>query len=176
VATPAEVKPNIGETGMSNCEAQMSDDHLLMQDIVETCGITVKQLAAETGLAGCTIYRYLEGSATIPSVIWRKLFERTEDPRIWHLVTGKKRMTLIPHEEKTVPLGRPGLMDLIKARRHQIEFEKEVLDILEDGRIDRSDRITVEKIRQDYPKAVKAMANIYYAVVEAYEGSEGSKR
>ena len=91
-------------------------------------------------------------------------------------ITVEKRMTLVCQDEQRVPLGRPGLMDLIKARRHQIEFEKEVLDILEDGRIDRSDRITVEKIRQDYPKAVKAMNNIYYAVVEAYDGSEGTKR
>lgn len=149
----------------------MSDDHILMHEIREANGITVKQLAAETGLAAPTIYKYLGGQATIPSVLWRILFDMTEDPRIWQLITGHKRMTLICDEEPRSPLDWPGLKDLIKARRHQIEFEKEVLDILEDGKVDRSDRITVEKIRQDYPKAVKAMANIYYAVVEAYEGN-----
>jgi len=51
-----------------------------------------------------------------------------------------------------------------------------ILEMTGMSNCDRSDRITVEKIRQDYPKAVKAMANIYYAVVEAYDGSEGTKR
>jgi hypothetical protein len=157
---------------MSIEEVPMSDDHILMHTIVEDHAITVKQLAGETGLAAPTIYKYLGGQATIPSVIWRKLFETTGDARIWKLVTGKTRMTLVHQSEKRVPLGRPVLMDLIRARRHQIEFEKEVLDILEDGRIDRSDRITIAKIEQDYPKAVDAMASIYYAVVEAYKGNK----
>jgi hypothetical protein len=171
VATPAEVKPNIGETGMSNCEAQMSDDHLLMQDIVETCGITVKQLAAETGLAGCTIYRYLEGSATIPSVIWRKLYDRTEDVRILSLITGEKKMVVFPLRKMPERIGPGWLREMVEMRRKQIGFENGVLKIIEDERIDRVDTNLVAQLKKAFPDAASAMGGLYYAVIDQFERS-----
>jgi transcriptional regulator with XRE-family HTH domain len=155
----------------------MSDDHLLMQEIVETHQITVKELASKTGLAACTIYRYLEGAATIPTIIWRILFELTEDPRIWRLVTGdSRRILMVIHGQPKGPVTETTIRELIEVRRRQIALEETILNVLEDGRVDRADQKMIDDLKQDYPLAINAMGSIYYAVMDQYERNGKAKR
>ena len=108
----------------------MSDDHILLADIIESADINAKQLSGMTGRGKSTIYKYLSGECTIPSIVWRVLWEKTQDLRIVWLVTGDKRMIVIP----VCSGGKADLGALHEVHRLQTEAEAmamKVMDILE---------------------------------------------
>lgn len=86
----------------------MSDDHILLIKVLERHDITVKQLSTWTGYAGITIYKYRDGSKTIPSIIWRVLYKQTRDPRIIELLTGDLPIIVTPLPEPPAVLTGPG--------------------------------------------------------------------
>ena len=56
----------------------MKDDSIL-REVMDDHSISVKQLAAMSGRALTTIYGYGHGRLTVPSDVWRVLFQATRD-------------------------------------------------------------------------------------------------
>jgi hypothetical protein len=80
-------------------ERDMNDDHLLLDRILEDHGITVKQLCLSTLRSSACVYRYLSGEATIPIIVWRVLYDKTEDIRILILVAGDRKVLAVTPKE-----------------------------------------------------------------------------
>jgi len=142
---------------------ELSDDNLTLSQALEDAGMTVKQLASLTGRSGSQIYRYLSGEATIPSVIWRTVYGRTRDLRILQLITGDISVISVPVE--TCGDLKCSLETLIKMRRSQIGVEQEILDIFADGRVDDSDRRSIERFKKEFPRMMGLQGRIYAMIV-----------
>jgi len=147
----------------------MSDDHLLMSELLEAHGITVKQLALGSGYAASHIYRFLAGHATIPMIIWRVLWEKTSDQRIIRLITGETTVEVIPLLEQVPKLDKATIRHLHNERRKQIECEGLVLDILADGVIDGHDRKRIAEYRRAFPELIQSLYQTYQAINDAYD-------
>ncbi len=147
----------------------MSDDHILLITILDDHEINVKQLAADTGYGASTLYRFLAGGATIPSVIWRSLFNRTGDARICRLMTGDVPVMTVRLLNSDKKLDGVTLKNLIETRQKQIEFEKRVLNIIADGKIDGLDRKDIAELKRVFPDMISNLAQIYHAITGDYE-------
>ncbi len=76
----------------------------LLREITGDGGpLTPKRLAALTDRDLSTIYRYLNGEKTIPSIVLRAAFEDTLDPRIVQLISGRVAGAFI------IATDRPGV-------------------------------------------------------------------
>lgn len=157
--------------------AQVSDDHIMLSAILDRHRYTAKQLAAWTGRAQSTIYKYLSGELTIPSIIWRALYDRSLDCEIITLLTGTLPVVvvpLLPGEKKT---SASRMRCLIKTRKAQLECEELVLSILENGEGDGEDETMIRRYRKIYPESVIAGHQLYQAITGGYEkGSECDAR
>jgi len=153
-------------------DIEMSDDYLVLREVLDDHDIPAKALAAAIGRQRSQTYRYLAGESTIPSVVWRWIFERTRDPRIVHLITGEVPVEVVPVPEPAAQ-DAATIQRLIKMRREQIEFEQAVLSILEDGQIDAGDGRLIADLRRRYPAMMQSISGIYRAVLGAYETAMG---
>ncbi len=147
----------------------VSDDHILLQQVIEDHGIPAKQLAILTGRAASTVYKYLAGGLSIPSVVWRQLYQKTQDPRIAQLITGDVMVAIVPLAAGTMKVDAATLGKLIEARKKQIECEGYVLRILEDGKIDESDRAVVQKYKKGFLEMVISQSQIFQAITGQYD-------
>lgn len=139
-------------------ERDMSDDNLLLGQILEDGGITVKQLCLYTGRSSACVYRYLSGEATIPSLVWRVLFEKTEDNRILTLIAGdRKVLAITPKESGNLKMS---LESLIAMRSHQLTVERELMEILADS-THTNHRQAIEQFKRDFPRMVGIQARLY---------------
>jgi hypothetical protein len=146
-------------------DKQVSDDHFLLGQILEDGGITVKQLCLYSGRSAACVYRYLSGEATIPSLIWRVLFERTGDHRILTLVAGDQRvLAIVPKDCGDLKLS---LDTVVAMRKQQIAIESEILDVLSSPDKDR--REAVNKFKMDFPRMVGMQAKLYGMIVGGKE-------
>lgn len=162
--------------GIENEDIQLSDDHLLLTDIMDAHDINVKQLAAMTGRAASTLYKYCSGDATIPSVVWRSLYALCGDGRILKLVTGDVPHVVVPLVSLNTKVDAAKIGSLIAMRKSQIAFESRVLDILADGVVDDRDRVAVENLKRDFPKLITLQSQIYQAITGDYNfGTEKKK-
>ncbi|RKY08446.1 MAG: hypothetical protein DRP56_04125 [Planctomycetota bacterium] len=154
----------------------MSDDHILLSDILDDHGLGVKWLKAAVGRSIAQVYRYLSGEATIPSVVWRVLYDKTRDVRITEIVTGEVPVVIV---DLLGDFGRgarisrvPEIANLIKMRSRQIEAEQQMLDILSDGKIDAQDAGSMRELEKDFKRMLKTQSQIYYAIKQQYERSQ----
>ena len=147
----------------------MSDDHILLAEACDEYGITAKQLATMTGYGQSTIYKFLAGTATIPMVIWRALYKLTEDPRITKLITGDVPVVEVPLNLDPAGVDAPTLRRLLESRQSSIAFEKNILDILADGKIDSLDAREIAKLKKIFPKMITDQAQIYHAITGEYD-------
>ena len=149
----------------------VSDDNFLLGDILEEHDITVKQLAMATGRAAPTVYRYCSGESTIPSIVWRVLYKKTGDPRIVKLITGDVPVIEVP----LLPVGKKAGDDtatfgqLINNRRKEIEFERRILNILEDGRVDKLDSKDIAELKKIFPGMIEGASRIFQAITNEYD-------
>jgi hypothetical protein len=150
-------------------EIEVSDDHILLSEIMEKHGYSVKQLASWSGRASQTIYKYMAGEATIPSVIWRALYERSLDPKIIRLITGTLPVIVVPMVPGVHKTDASKMACLIKARKIQLQCEEIALDIIADGVKDQHDRDQVEKYKDVFPESVIAGYQLFQAVTGGYE-------
>ncbi len=150
-------------------DIDVSDDHLLLQGVLEEHGVTVKQLALLTGLAASTLYRFGSGGATIPSIVWRALFAETRDQRIIKLLTGEVPCVVAPVEFEQLRLDRPTIEHLLQIRQQQLDCERDILNILADGRIDKKDRAAVEQYKKDFPAMIASLYQTHEAIVREYQ-------
>ena len=148
----------------------MSDDYLLMRDVMERHDITIKQLALDTGLAASTLYKYQAGDCTVPSIVWRVLFERTLDPAIAKLITGALPIVMVPLFKKPQPAVNEATMkNMLKIRKTQLDCESLVLDIIADGRIDDADAKTISHYKEKFPESIMLQAAMYQAITNEYQ-------
>jgi len=149
----------------------MSDDNILLSDIVEEHDISVKQLATLTGYGVSTMYKFMSGSATIPSIVWRSLYKKTKDDRILKLITGDMPLIVVPMDiSKTKDM--PTLKGLISSCKASLVFEEHVLDIIADGKIDALDAGTIAKLRKTFPVMIAGLSQIYQAITKEFEEIE----
>lgn len=151
-------------------DINMSDDHLLLQEVMERHQVTIKQLALWTGLAASTLYKYQAGDATIPTVIWRCLFERTLDPAIAKLITGVLPFIMVPLFNRGLPkINEATIETMIKTRKCQLECEKLVLAIISDKRIDESDQMAIRRYKEVFGESIMLQAAMYQAITHEYK-------
>lgn len=148
----------------------MSDDHILLSEILEDHAIPTHALIRGVGRGRSTVYRYLAGEATIPSIVWRWLYSRTRDGRILDLIAGEadRFVVEIPRPAK---LDTPTLKSLIAQRQLEINVESEILGILADGVVDANDRNRMAQYREDFPKLLRCQCQIKAAIDAAYEAA-----
>ena len=146
----------------------MSDDHILLSRVMDNHNINVKQLAADTGYGVSTLYRFLAGGATIPSIVWRSLFKSTGDARICRLMTGDVPVMTVKLLSNGNKIDDVTLKDLIGTRQKEIEFEKRVLNIIADGKIDGLDRRDIAELKKVFPNMISGLAQIYHAITGDY--------
>ena len=150
-------------------DTEVSDDNILLSSIIDEHGITVKQLAMQTGRAASTVYRYLSGEATIPSIVWRVLFKKTQDARIVPLVTGDVPLILVPLRPMCAKLDADAMGKMLEVRKNQIKCEQYVLNIMADGKVDESDRNIIDKYKKDFPEMVISQAQVFQAITHHYD-------
>lgn len=158
----------------SDRDIDVSDDYLILDAVGSEHDITAKHLASMTGRSLAQVYRYLSGEATIPSLIWRTLYEKTRDIRIPQLVTGDVPVTvvdLVEDETAFERLDAPGLKQIIRQRKEQIVCEDNLLDILADGKITKKDAAAVAAYKRNHPKMIATSIKLFRAVTDAYERS-----
>jgi hypothetical protein len=157
-------------------EEHLTDEHLFVQDVLRDRDITVTQLAQRAGLADSTVYEYTGGRRkNIPMVVWRALFELTEDVRIPNLVMGEARDSWSRSRIRirSTPMNPRSSNSSKNAR--SIWNAIAILDILADGKIDRADNEAIHRYRDAHPEAMKLEAQIYYTIMAAYEKSTHGK-
>lgn len=148
---------------------EVSDDHIKLAEIMDAYGINVKRLSQKTGRACSTLYKYLAGEATIPSIVWRALFEMTKDSRIVSLITGEVPVMMVPLYAGNLRVDKATLEHLLEVRKKQIECEQYVLKILADGRVDSSDKAAVKKYRERFPAMISSQSQVYQAITGEYK-------
>ncbi len=156
-------------------DRDMSDDHILLISLLERYDIPVKQLALWTGYAAITVYKYQDGTKTIPSIIWRVLYKHTHDHRIVELMTGDLPVIVTP-----LPDGNGGtaatLSTLIEARGQQLDWERVILSILADGRIDALDRRQVAQIKERFPLMLSTLVQLQQTITRQYDLSTRTRK
>lgn len=158
-------------------DIQVSDDHLLLTEIMGEYDINVKQLAAITGRAASRLYKYCSGDATIPSVVWRSVYKLCGDSRIIKLMTGDVPHVVVPLVNLNTKVDITKIENLIAMRQAQIGFESHVLDILADGKIDSKDRPAIEKLKRSFPEVIALQSDLYQAITGDYDfGQDGEKK
>lgn len=158
-------------------EEHLTDEHLFVQDVLRDRDITVTQLAQRAGLADSTVYEYTGGRRkNIPLIVWRALYELTEDVRIPNMVMGEGKGFMVPiPDPNSIDTDESALKQLIEKRKIDLQCEIAILDILADGKIDRADRAAIDRYRDAYPEAMKLEAQIYFTIMAAYEKSMHGK-
>ena len=147
----------------------VSDDHILLADVMDDHNITVKRLAMEAGRGVSTVYKYCSGEATIPSVIWRVLYRLTRDGRIIKLMTGDVACMVVPVPDGRIKLDTENLQKLLKTRQMQIDCESHVLNIMADGVVSRADRKTIEQYKKDFPELIGSLFQTFQSITGAYD-------
>ena len=154
-------------------DIEVSDDYLVLDAICEDHDLPPKALASMVGRAKATIYRYLNGEATIPSFVWRVLYEKTRDVRITSLITGAVKVVVVDLLPDCGPGDPrvPEIKSLIQMRGRQIKAEEKMLNILADGKIDEQDATEILRLKKDFRRMLNTQSQIYYAIERCYERS-----
>ncbi|MFH1417288.1 MAG: hypothetical protein ABII12_03265 [Planctomycetota bacterium] len=164
-------------------EKRMARDVEVLQQVMQTHDVTANQLANRSGLAAKSIYKYLSDQRTLPSDVLRAAFELTCDLRLLGLISG-----IIPITHQFVfcrgpacndarpqvakPARIPPVGELLPRTSKSIEELAKALPyigkILEDGKIDDSDRVAIQRF---HGHAAAAMADISRvdAALDAHE-------
>jgi len=150
-------------------DIDVSDDHILLSDILQGNDITVKQLATATGLAGSTLYKYLAGGCTIPSVVWRVVYKISRDARICRLFIGDVGQVIVPLEAGVkTKLKGDKLAGLIAMRQEQIGFEKQMLEAL--GSDDeKTKQNAIENLKRRFPDMITIQTQMLQAMTGSFE-------
>ena len=155
---------------------EVSDDHLLLQAVCESHNVTAKRLAMLSGRAASTIYKYMCGEATIPSVLWRALYAATKDERIVNLITGEVPVAVVELPTEAVRLDAATVKSLIECRRRALACEQAILEIIADGKVDADDRVAVERYNTEFPRLISSLYQTFMAINGRYEKTKGVYR
>ncbi len=152
----------------------MKSENLLMQDLLSKYDITISQLAQKCGLADSTVYEYTGGrKKNIPVNIWRALFELTEDMLILELITGNSEIFAVPKPKfNRENIDNATLQKLIEKRRKDLECEMAILEILSDGKVDKTDHQSVETYKSVQPESFKLGWQIYSIITNEFQSNQ----
>ena len=153
-------------------DINVSDDQILLTEIMEEHAIPVKRLAAESGRAASTVYKYCSGEKIIPSIIWRTLYRLTNDARIPRLLTGGVPTVVVPVLAGPLKINRPTIRLLLQQRQKALLVEQTVLNILDDGIVDHHDHDKIKKYNRDFPDLVQSLYQVHEAINREYEKSK----
>jgi hypothetical protein len=152
----------------ANKDIDVSDDYLVLQQVMDEYEITVKRLCNETGRAEPTVYRYRTGEATVPMFVWRTLWRLTGDQRVIKLIMGDEPFQVVPLPSHEMAVDITTIEELLKCRAEQINCERAVLAILADGEIDANDRPEIEKYQLDFAKMLQTQCQIHWSILNRY--------
>jgi len=160
------------ETDKDNIE--VSDDNIFLQLLMEKHKIEPKQLAGWTGRKLTTIYKYLSGECTIPSVVWRSIFDHTRDVVVFNVIRGDIPCIISTTSNDDFSFGTDALKQLINMRKSQLKVEEYIVNILEDGRIDKSDLTAIANFKLAFPDMIDAQVRMHQAIITAYRKAEAA--
>lgn len=146
-------------------DIDVSDDNVLLDQVMSSHGVTVTQLALESGRSASTIYKYLSGDMTTPTIIWRSIYRLTGDHRIVELLLGSTDFVFVPIEPEVNKLDPH---DLLMMRKEQLNFEQAVVEILLDGDPGKREMAKLEEINKVFPRMVACAAGIREAINREY--------
>jgi hypothetical protein len=156
---------------METKDIEVSDDYIFLQLLLEKHGIEAKQLAGWIGRATSTIYKYLSGELTIPSVIWRSIFDHTLDIAVFTVIRGNIPCIIAPLIKAMVGPDAATLGKLIDMRQKQLTCEQYILKILQDGKIDQSDTAAIANYKNAFPEMISVQAQLHQAILHEYSKS-----
>lgn len=133
-------------------EDAMPHDAGVLREVLNDADLTPKRLALESGLHESTIYRYLSGEKTIPSIVLRRAFELTRDKRIPQLITGNVATQIILEihavETAAPTLRTPPVEQLLTEASAAVKCAAEglpqIAQMLKDGKINEDDRAAID--------------------------------
>jgi hypothetical protein len=152
----------------------MPNDAALIQRLIDEQKITVAQLANRSGFDDKTIYGYLGGRCTLPSLVLRAAFELTRDRRLIQLVAGfvpvydlKLDSTETP--KRTPPSSMPPVCELIPMAVASVKATADALGyiavITTDGVVDpKSDRFAIDKFNEHAAAAIHDLSRLMAAL------------
>ncbi len=171
----------------------MARDFEVIHQVVSQHGLTVTQLAFRTGLSEQTIYKYLAGKRTIPTVVFRAAYELTGDGRLPLLITGSVPVEIsfrgqrsdadggngaagsAPRQTLRVPPIEQTLPRTLEAARQVVECGQYLAKVFEDGTVDRNDLASIAKFERLCADARTQLALCHAAIESARERIEQCK-
>ena len=161
----------------------MGRDAEVLQQVIQTHGLTIAQVANRSGYAEKTLYRYLsDDGRTLPSEVIRAVFELTLDNRLIRLITG-----LVPGQwvialcggkcpgnsaPTASPARVPPIQDLLPKTCESVEQAaksvKYVAQIISDGSVDESDKAAMSQFSQHANRAI-ANLTLTLSALKEYE-------
>lgn len=158
----------------------MPRDAEILTDVLRERGVSIDALAERAGYDDKSIYRYLSGERTLPSIVIRAAFELTHDGRLLRLITGAVpvcvHLVASSSSSGSAAAGQtaaatqpvPPFPDTLINAGNAIESAGKIIrylrDILQDGRVDVKDLVGLEKFVHE---ATRAGENLALAVASA---------
>lgn len=158
----------------------MPYDADVLKAVMDQHGITVLALAHRSGFDDKTIYRYLIGERTCPSMVLRAAYELTGDFRLVTLVLGARPLILdmrgeacksgepsTPTPTRTPP-PLPPISELMPTAVRSVKNVADSLDyiakIVSDGVIDASDAVAKDKFNEHASAAINDLSRLMAAM------------
>lgn len=146
----------------------MPYDARLLQQLIDERALTVEALAQRSGYDDKTIYRYLAGERTCPSMVLRAAFELTRDLRVLALVTGGVPLVKLGRADGRVPPLAEAMDETLDAVEKAADSARYMHRITRDNRFDASDFAAADKFSTHAGRAQVCLANAM-AAIEAYK-------
>lgn len=152
----------------------VSDDNQFLQMLMEKHNITPKQLASWSGRKLTTIYKYLSGECTIPSIVWRSVFERTFDIAVFNIIRGDTPIIVVSPTNEDLSIGTNALAALVSMREKQLKLEEYILQLMADGNINGNDTEAIANFNLAFPDMINSQARLHQAVIAAQKRFEAA--
>jgi hypothetical protein len=152
----------------------VSDDNIFLQLLMEKHKIEAKQLAGWSGRKQTTIYKYLSGECTIPSIIWRTIFDHTLDVVVFNIIKGDIPCIMSTVSNEDFSVDSETLKQVLRMRKSQLKVEDLIVQILEDGRIDKSDFQVIANFELAFPEMINNQIKIHQAIINAKKKFEAA--
>lgn len=141
-------------------------DAEVVRTVIDDRNVTVKAIASRIGCDDSTVYRYLAGERTMPSIVIRTVFELTGDKRLIEIVCGPVMVDSIVPASPAPHLRIPPVDQLLEDSARIVQSAADCLPymgkILRDNRVDESDRNAIAKFDK-----IAADVNLKFAQTSA---------
>jgi len=125
----------------------------LLQMMVDD-GLTPKRMAFITGYSYQQVWKYIQADATPTTEFLNQLYLETGDIRLVRLITSGRNIVVCEVEVRPDLSDKDLLAEMIKDRRSELARESMLLKILEDGKVDESDRKVIEAYNDEFDKGM----------------------